>query len=59
MVDNVLAGGLVVGDGESLDDFTAESVAAIRRTNELIAADERVDSVMVGVADGLMLARKR
>ena len=59
VVDNVLAGGLVVGDGQSLDDFTAESVAAIRRTNELIAADERVDSAMVGVADGLMLARKR
>ena len=59
MVDNVLAGGLVVGDDEEFDQYSRESVDAIRRTNELIAADERVDSVMVGVADGLMLARKR
>ncbi len=49
----------MVGDGEELDRFATESVEAIRRTNELIAVDERVDSVMLGVADGVMLARKR
>ncbi len=59
LVDNVLAGGLVVGDDKEFDQYSRESVDAIRRTNELIAADERVDSAMVGVADGLMLARKR
>jgi caffeoyl-CoA O-methyltransferase len=59
MVDNVLAAGLVVGDGKDLDRFAIESIEAIRRTNELIAADERVDSVMLAVADGVMLARKR
>ncbi|MGH2987615.1 MAG: class I SAM-dependent methyltransferase [Solirubrobacterales bacterium] len=59
MVDNVLAAGQVVGDGEDLDEFTRESVGAIRRINDLITADDRVDTVMLGVADGVMLARKR
>jgi caffeoyl-CoA O-methyltransferase len=54
IVDNVLAAGRVV-DPEN----DQEQVAAIRATNELIAADERVDSAMVAIADGLMLARKR
>jgi caffeoyl-CoA O-methyltransferase len=53
-VDNVLAGGDVVrGDADG------DSVAAIRELNDTIATDERVDSAMVGIADGLMLARKR
>jgi caffeoyl-CoA O-methyltransferase len=59
MVDNVLAAGQVVGDGEDLDEFTSESVGAIRRVNERITDDDRVDTVMLGVADGVMLARKR
>jgi caffeoyl-CoA O-methyltransferase len=59
MVDNVLAAGQVIGDGEDLDEFTSESVGAIRRINERITADDRVDTVMLGVADGVMLARKR
>jgi caffeoyl-CoA O-methyltransferase len=60
MVDNVLAAGRVTGvDDDSADDFSADSVAAIRRVNEIIAADERVDSVMLAIADGVMLARKR
>ena len=59
MVDNVLAAGHVLEDGENADDFTSDSVAAIRRVNDLITADERVETVMLGVADGVMLARKR
>jgi len=59
MVDNVLAAGRVLEDGENADDFTSDSVAAIRRVNDLITADERVETVMLGVADGVMLARKR
>ena len=57
-VDNVLAGGSVAGGGEG-DGFSAESVAAIERINDTIAADERVDCVMLAVADGITLARKR
>ena len=59
MVDNVLAAGHVLEDGENADEFTSDSVAAIRRVNDLITADERVETVMLGVADGVMLARKR
>ena len=53
-VDNVLQGGKVT-DPES----DSESTEAIRRLNDTIAADERVDSAMVAIADGLMFARKR
>ena len=59
MVDNVLAAGRVLEDGENADEFARDSVAAIRRVNDLITADERVETVMLGVADGVMLARKR
>jgi caffeoyl-CoA O-methyltransferase len=54
VVDNVLAAGRVVDP-----DNDQEQVRAIHQTNELIAADERVDAAMVAIADGLMLARKR
>ncbi len=54
VVDNVLQGGDVVRE-----DADGESVQAIRRLNEAIAADERVDAAMVAIADGLMIARKR
>ena len=59
MVDTVLAAGHVLVDGENADEFARDSVAAIRRVNDLITADERVETVMLGVADGVMLARKR
>ncbi len=59
MVDNVLAAGHVLEGGENADEFTRDSVAAIRRVNDLITGDERVETVMLGVADGVMLARKR
>jgi caffeoyl-CoA O-methyltransferase len=58
MVDNVLAAGRVVGD-ERGEDFNSESVEAIRQVNSLITSDPRVETVMLGVADGVMLARKR
>jgi caffeoyl-CoA O-methyltransferase len=54
VVDNVLQGGNVVDD-----DADGDSVEAIRRLNDTIAADERVDTAMVAIADGLMIARKR
>jgi caffeoyl-CoA O-methyltransferase len=54
LVDNVLWGGSVI-DAAAQD---AESVA-IRRFNDLVANDARVDCVMLPVADGLTLLRKR
>ena len=52
--DNVLWGG-------SVADPTAqdESTQAIRALNDVIAKDSRVDAVMLPVADGLTLVRRR
>lgn len=54
LVDNVLWGGRVA-DPRDAD----ESTEAIRRFNEERAEDERVDRVMLPIADGLTLLRKR
>ena len=54
VIDNVLGAGRVIEPDER-----SEQVEAIRATNDLVAADERVDTAMVAIADGLMLARKR
>jgi len=54
LVDNVLWGGSVV-DSSAND----ESVLAIRRFNAHVAADERVDCVMLPISDGLTLLRVR
>jgi caffeoyl-CoA O-methyltransferase len=67
VVDNVLYGGEVAAASDGADPMRPwaragernESLEAILRTNELIAADERVDSVMVGVADGITIALRR
>jgi len=56
LLDNVLGGGMVVGE---VEEGRREYVESIKRTNELIAADERVDLAMVGVADGVTMARVR
>jgi caffeoyl-CoA O-methyltransferase len=54
MIDNVLRGGAVL-DAE--DD--SPSNATVRALNARVAADERVDVAMLGVADGITLALKR
>jgi caffeoyl-CoA O-methyltransferase len=54
MVDNVLWGGNVIDD-ERDDPHTL----AIRAFNDAAASDERVDSVMLAVSDGLTLLRVR
>ncbi len=54
LVDNVLWSGSVVEPNP--DDPNRE---AIRAFNDKVAADERVDRVMIPLADGLTLARKR
>ncbi|HSJ18467.1 MAG TPA: O-methyltransferase [Solirubrobacterales bacterium] len=54
MVDNVLRGGAVL---DADDDSPAN--ATVRALNERVAADERVDVAMLGVADGITLALKR
>ena len=54
MIDNVLRGGAVL-DAE--DDSPGNTV--VRELNERVASDDRVDVVMLGVADGITLARRR
>jgi caffeoyl-CoA O-methyltransferase len=54
LVDNVLWGGRVL-DRAARDADTV----AIRAFNDQLVADERIDLVMIPVADGLTLARKR
>jgi caffeoyl-CoA O-methyltransferase len=58
LVDNVLSAGRVLDPG-GVDPDSAESVKAIMELNDRIRDDERVDVAMVGIADGLTLARKR
>jgi len=52
--DNVFWGGEVINDSVSDPD-----VDGVRRLNERIGRDERVEVSMIPVADGLTLARKR
>jgi caffeoyl-CoA O-methyltransferase len=54
LVDNVLWDGNVIKP-DAADDNTL----AIKRFNDTVAADARVDTVMLPVADGLTICRKR
>ena len=54
LIDNVLWRGAVVNP--AVDD---EDTLAIRAFNDLVAADSRVESVMLPIADGLTFLRKR
>jgi len=54
LIDNVLQAGRVTDETQADDN-----VAAIRALNAKIAADERVDHVLLPVADGLTMARVR
>ncbi len=54
LVDNVLWDGRVVKP-----DADDENTVAIRAFNDTVAHDDRVDAVMLPIADGLTLARKR
>jgi caffeoyl-CoA O-methyltransferase len=52
VLDNMLLGGRVV-------DPQDERSRIIVALNDRIAADERVDAALIGLADGVMLARRR
>ncbi|MGH8984990.1 MAG: O-methyltransferase [Acidimicrobiia bacterium] len=54
LVDNTLWSGAVV-DSSTTDDNTK----AIQAFNDMVAADDRVDCVMLPISDGLTLLRKR
>ncbi|KUN05460.1 SAM-dependent methyltransferase [Streptomyces yokosukanensis] len=52
LVDNTLFSGQV------LDDFPGEKAAAVQAFNEHARKDERVELIMLAVADGLTMARR-
>jgi caffeoyl-CoA O-methyltransferase len=54
VADNVLWSGQVVDPS-----VTDASTEALRRFNDVVAADDRVTNVMVAVGDGLMICTKR
>ncbi len=54
LLDNVLWSGAVVDEAD-----TSENTEAIRAVNDHIASDDRVEAVMLPIADGLTIARKR
>jgi predicted O-methyltransferase YrrM len=53
MLDNTLRGGTVLEPGES------EAARVTTELNDRLARDERVDVALLGLADGITLARKR
>jgi caffeoyl-CoA O-methyltransferase len=65
LVTRLRPGGLIVldnvlRDGRVLDDsFTGEADVVMRELNDTIARDDRVDTVMLPVRDGVTLARRR
>ncbi len=54
LIDNVLWNGQVINPNDS-----SENTRAIRELNDFIAQDSRVEAVMLPVADGLTIARKK
>jgi len=54
LVDNTLWSGSVIDASRTDDDTTA-----IRAFNDMVATDDRVDSVILTIGDGLTLIRKR
>jgi len=54
LVDNVLWDGRVIQA-----DATDDNTVAIKAFNDMVAADDRVEAVMLPIADGLTLCRKK
>ncbi|MFD7028870.1 O-methyltransferase [Streptomyces sp. NPDC059917] len=64
LVPRLRPGALIVTDntlfhGTVLDEHATGSAAGVRAFNEHVVADKRMESVMLGISDGLTLSRKR
>lgn len=59
LADNVLLDGHVVDPGLAPAGLARRSAERLREFNAALAADERMDTVMLPVADGLTIARRR
>ena len=54
LVDNVLWGGAIIDESD-----TSRETVALRAFNDMVIADARVEVVMLPIADGLTMCRKR
>lgn len=54
LVDNVLYHARVIDSSDN-----ADTTQAVRRLNERIRTDSRVEATMIAIADGLTIARKK
>jgi caffeoyl-CoA O-methyltransferase len=54
LVDNVLWGGAIIDPSD-----TSRDTVALREFNDMVIADARVEVVMLPIADGLTMCRKR
>lgn len=59
LADNVLLNGYVLAPELAPEGIERRSAEAIRSFNAMVAADERVESLMLPIADGLTIVRKR
>ncbi|GAA1353150.1 O-methyltransferase [Streptomyces beijiangensis] len=64
LVPRMRQGGLIVADnvlfhGAVVDPQASGSAAAIQGFNDHVAADKRMESVLLAISDGLTLSRKR
>ena len=54
LLDNVFMGGRILDH-----DADDQGTLVVRELNDRIAADERIDCAMLGIADGVTIVRKR
>jgi caffeoyl-CoA O-methyltransferase len=59
VVDNVLLDGYVLAPELAAEKLLRGCATALRQVNASLASDERLDTVMLPIADGLTIARKR
>ena len=59
LLDNVLAGGAIAVPEDEVPEERSATAAALSKVNEALAEDDRIDLAMLGIADGLTIARKR
>lgn len=59
LADNVLLDGYVVDPGQAPEGLARRCAEAMREFNATVASDDRLEAVMLPIADGLTVARKR
>ena len=58
LLDNVFGNGNIAKPDDEVEEYWRDYVKALRQLNDALVTDKRVDLSMVGIADGLTIARK-